>query len=107
MKKIMTMSDVGGVRIGNDDFAVTISTGSDGKKYIFVSENEKESEGLYNLNRKKLKYAAFIKCKNAKIFDYDCEGSCGTSINGEYFVYTNFDDQEVYFCKLYRIGNKL
>jgi len=77
-----TMSDVGGLKIGNNNFEIIIPNGmGDGEtRYAVFEPEEKVNTAAFN-------YWTLIKGKNIKIYSYDCGYDVLETISGEFSVY--------------------
>lgn len=93
MKKFYTLSDAGGVRIGNKQFQMLIPNGQgDGITRINFLDDE-DSLPL------EAKYFTCFKGENIKVYAYDC-GSCDmyvATMSGRFGVY--YINKDVYFVK--------
>lgn len=77
-----TMSDIGGVKVGTDDFSVIISNGyGDGVTRVAVFDN---AEDFYSDTV--MHFYTTIK-GHFYIYDYDCGGVPVKELNGRYGVY--------------------
>lgn len=80
----ITMSDVGCVRVGNDDFSVLIPNGyGDGTTRVAVFENGNDftAEDI-------MRFTGISVTGKCNIFYYDCGGdTVAREINGNYLVY--------------------
>lgn len=87
-KKIITSSDVGSVKVGNEHFSVNIPNGcGDGLTEVYiVSKNEVLSEDM-------LRSLGLTLHGKINIFSYDCGKKIEHTINGNYFVF-NFENNE-------------
>lgn len=93
MKKFYTLSDAGGVRIGNRQFQMLIPIGQgDGITCVNFLEQEDDLP-------LEAKYFTCFKGENVKIYAYDC-GSCDmivATISGRFGAYYN--NRNVYFVR--------
>lgn len=88
-----TISDAGGVKVGNDGFSTVFQNGvGDGTTLVAIYESEKEFKlgGL-------LKFDTAINCTEAYVYDYDCGGDPVKKLFGRYGVYGGY--QFVAFVK--------
>lgn len=73
-----TLSDVGGLKIGNKDFSIIIPNGyGDGETNVYISEKKIHVP---------LEYYTFVK-GTIEIDDYDCGGTIITTLKGTYHIY--------------------
>ena len=82
IKMVVTSSDVGSVRVGNDDFSVLVNNGrGDGDTYVYIVD------GRTNSNMFDPLFMTF-RGRNIKISAYDCENEWidGVELNGHYFA---------------------
>lgn len=94
MKKLITSSDAGGVKIGVDQFTIVIPNGyGDGDTEVFIyDDNDKIDDDIkYN----QLKFLTFIDGEKINIYSYDCGNEVAETISGRYGVY--YYDGCVYF----------
>lgn len=79
-KVFKTMSDIGGVKIGNDKFTVIIPNGyGDGDTRIAIVNRGEINDNMFN-------FFAFIE-GNINIYSYDCGDDVVRTISGKYGVY--------------------
>lgn len=82
IKMVVTSSDVGSVRVGNDDFSVLVNNGrGDGDTYVYIVD------GRTNSNMFDPLFTTF-QGRKIKISAYDCENEWidGVELNGHYFA---------------------
>lgn len=78
-KSFVVDSDVGGVKVGNDDFSFIIHNGyGDGSHIVLITKPAK----VHDL----LDFKTSITGK-FNIYDYDCGNSIEATLDGTYFVY--------------------
>lgn len=83
IKMVVTSSDVGSVRVGNDNFSVLVNNGrGDGDTYVYIVD------GRTNSNMFDPLFTTF-QGRKIKISAYDCENEWidGVELNGEYFAH--------------------
>ena len=81
-----TISDAGGVKVGNDGFSTIFSNGvGDGTTLVAIYESEKEF-ALCDL----LSFNTVINCNKAYVYDYDCGNEPVRELCGRYGVYGGY-----------------
>ena len=79
-----TLSDVGGVKVGNDDSYFIISNGKgDGNTIVAIFDNAEEEFNEDMLNNRSAIPISGHHC----IYEYDCGDSIKVKLDGEYFAY--------------------
>lgn len=97
MEKFNTISDVGGVLVGNKNFGVLLQNGcGDGETYIAILRQKDK-----NLIPSKARFNTKIE-GTINIYNYDCgrriKENIITTIRGVYFVY--YLDNYIYFLNI-------
>ncbi len=78
-----TLSDVGGVKVGNDDSYFIISNGKgDGNTIVAIFNNADDFNEDMLTNRSAISISGH-HC----IYEYDCGDSIKVKLDGEYFAY--------------------
>lgn len=84
----LTSSDIGGVKIGNEDFGIIIPNGfGDGETEVIITNNDAHVP---------LSFYTSVK-GNFNIYNYDCGNTVETTLNGKYMIYSG--KQTVVFVK--------
>lgn len=97
-KKVITYSDAGAVKIGNDSFQFNIPNGyGDGKMEVLISYTQVEAP-------KKAEFVMYIE-GDFNIYSYDCStGKVAHTFHGAYYVYSQRDVEadcgRVWFIKI-------
>lgn len=78
---ITTNSDVGSLKIGNDNFKITLSNGyGDGTNNVYIIDKKINLECLAVKN--------VVEGNNISIYEYDCSDKVAYTLNGKYMIYS-------------------